>query len=327
MADFFIRRPIVAMVIAILTVIVGLITLKRLPISEYPPVSPTMIQVTTTYRGAAAEAVMESVATPIESKVNGVDKLLYLQSFSGNDGKLTLNTYFDVGTDVDIMQVNAQNRVGQAEAQLPDAVKKEGIVVNRSSPDILMVVALGSPKGTYDAIFLGNYLDINLVDAIKRVRGVGDVKNFTAQDYTMRIWLRPDKLASLGITPDDIQKALNEQNAQSPAGRIGAEPAPPGQQSQYNVRTLGLLKDPKEFAEIIIRSNPDGSQVKVKDVGRVELGAQTYDLRARLNKSPAGAIGIYLAPGANALATANNVKKILASAKDRFPPDMIYDIG
>jgi hydrophobic/amphiphilic exporter-1 (mainly G- bacteria), HAE1 family len=326
MADFFIRRPIVAMVIAIITVIVGLITLKGLPISEYPPVSPTMIQVTTTYRGAAAEAVMESVATPIESKVNGVDKLLYMQSYNANDGKLTLNVYFDVGTDVDIMQVNTQNRVGQAEAQLPDSVKKEGVVVNRSSPDILMVVALSSPKGSYDAVFLGNYCDINLVDAIKRVRGVGDVKNFTAQDYSMRVWLRPDRLASLGITPDDISKAITEQNAQSPAGRIGAEPAPPGQENQFNVRALGLLKDPKEFEDIIIRSNPDGSQVKIKDVGRVELGAQTYDLRARLNKSPAGAIGIYLAPGANAIETADNVKKILAAAKERFPADMEYDI-
>jgi hydrophobe/amphiphile efflux-1 (HAE1) family protein len=326
MADFFIRRPIVAMVIAILTVIVGAISLKRLPISEYPPVSPTMIQVTTTYRGAAAEAVMESVATPIESKVNGVDKLLYMQSFNANDGKLTLNVYFDVGTDVDIMQVNTQNRVGQAEAQLPAAVKQEGVVVNRSSPDILMVVALSSPKKTYDAVFLGNYCDINLVDAIKRVRGVGDVKNFTAQDYSMRVWLRPDKLASLGITPGDIQNAIKEQNAQSPAGRIGAEPAPPGQESQFNVRTLGLLKDPKEFAEIIIRSNPDGSQVKIKDVGRVELGAQTYDLKARLNQAPAGAIGIYLAPGANAIETAQNVRKILNEAAAKFPPDMTYDV-
>jgi len=331
MADFFIRRPIVAMVIAILTVIIGTITLTKLPISEYPPVSPTMIQVTTTYRGAAAEAVMESVATPIESKVNGVDKLIYLQSYNGNDGKLTLNVYFDVGTDVDIMQVNTQNRVSQAEAQLPAAVKQEGVIVNRSSPDILMVVALNSPNQTYDAIFLGNYLDINLVDAIKRVRGVGDVKNFTSQDYTMRMWLRPDRLASLGITPDDIKKAIQEQNAQAPAGRVGAEPAPAGQQSQFNVRTLGLLKNPEEFAEIIIRSNPDGSQVKMKDVARVELGAQTYDLRARFSKAPAepspsGAIGIYLAPGANALETANNVKKILEQAKGKFPPDMIYDI-
>src|SRR4051794_4286412 len=326
MAEFFIRRPIVAMVISILTVIVGLVTLKGLPISEYPQVSPTFIQVTTTYRGAAAEAVMESVATPIESKVNGVDKLLYIQSYNANDGKLTLNVLFDVGTDVDIMQVNAQNRVGQAEAQLPDAVKREGVVVNRSSPDILMVVALYSPKGTYDAIFLGNYADINLVDAIKRVRGVGDTKNFTAQDYTMRVWLRPDRLATLGITPSDIQKAINEQNAQSPAGRIGAEPAPKGQQSQFNVRTLGLLKEPKQFEEIIVRSNPDGSQVKLKDVARVELGAQTYDLRARLNNAPAGAIGIYLAPGANALETAANVRKILEEAKNRFPPDVDYDV-
>jgi HAE1 family hydrophobic/amphiphilic exporter-1 len=326
MADFFIRRPIVAMVIAILTVILGAISLSRLPISEYPPVSPTLIQVTTTYRGAAAEAVMESVATPIESKVNGVDKLLYMQSYSANDGKLTLNVYFDVGTDVDIMQVNTQNRVGQAEAQLPEAVKKQGVIVNRSSPDILMVIGLYSPKGTYDAVFLGNYCDINLVDAIKRVKGVGDVKNFTAQDYSMRVWLRPDKLAVLGITPQDIQNAIREQNAQSPAGRIGAEPAPPGQEMQFNVRALGLLKEPSEFAEIIIRSNPDGSQVKIKDVGRVELGAQTYDLRARLNESPAGAIGIYLAPGANAIETAANVRKILSEAKTKFPPDMEYDV-
>jgi hydrophobe/amphiphile efflux-1 (HAE1) family protein len=326
MADFFIRRPIVAIVIAILTIIMGAVSLLRLPIAEYPPVSPTMIQVTSTYRGAAAEAVMESVATPLESKVNGVDKLIYMQSFNANDGKMTLNVYFDVGTDVDIMQVNTQNRVGQAEAQLPDAVKREGVVVNRSSPDILMVVALSSPNGTYDAIFLGNYFDINLVDAIKRVKGVGDVKNFTAQDYSMRIWLRPDKLASLGVTPMDIQNAIREQNAQSPAGRIGAEPAPAGQEMQFNVRAMGLLKDPKEFEEIIIRSNPDGSQVKVKDVARVELGAQTYDLRARLNQSPAAAIAVYLAPGANAIETAANVKQILDESKAKFPPDMIYDV-
>jgi HAE1 family hydrophobic/amphiphilic exporter-1 len=327
MAEFFIRRPIVAMVISILTVIVGAISLSRLPISEYPTVSPTMIQATASYRGAAAEAVMQSVATPIETKVNGVDKLLYMQSFSANDGKMTLNVYFDVGTDVDIMQVNTQNRVSQAEAQLPEAVKREGVVVNRSSPDILMVIGLASPKGTYDAVFLSNYCDLNLVDSIKRVKGVGDVKNFTAQDYTMRIWLQPDKLASLGITPDDIKKALQEQNAQSPAGRIGAEPAPPGQESQFNVRALGLLKDPKEFEDVIIRSNPDGSQVKIRDVARVELGAQTYDLRARLNKSPAGAFAIYLAPGANALETAENVKAILKKAEERFPADMIYEIA
>jgi hydrophobic/amphiphilic exporter-1 (mainly G- bacteria), HAE1 family len=326
MAEFFIRRPIVAMVISIVTCIVGLISLSRLPISEYPNVSPTLIQVTSTYRGAAAEAVMESVATPIESKVNGVDKLLYMQSYSANDGKMTLNVTFDVGTDVDIMQVNTQNRVGQAEAQLPDAVKREGVITNRSSPDILLAIGLSSPKGTYDSVFLGNYADINLVDQIKRVRGVGDVKNFTAQDYSMRIWLDPEKLASLGITPTDVSNAIKEQNAQSPAGRIGAEPAPPGQENQFNVRAQGLLKDPKEFEEIIVRASADGQQVKIKDVARVEMGAQTYDIRARLDKAPAGALGVYLAPGANALQTADNVKKILEEAKLRFPPDMDYSI-
>ena len=326
MAEFFIRRPIVAMVISIITVIVGLISLSRLPISEYPNVSPTLIQATTTYRGAAAEAVMESVATPIESKVNGVDKLLYIQSYNSNDGKMTLNVTFDVGTDVDIMQVNTQNRVGQAEAQLPEAVKREGVVVNRSSPDILLAIGLSSPKGTYDGVFLGNYADLNLVDQIKRVPGVGDVKNFTAQDYSMRVWLNPEKLAILGVTPQDVSNAIKEQNAQSPAGTIGAEPAPPGQESQFNIRAQGLLKDPKEFAEIIVRSNTDGSQVKIKDVGRVDLGAQTYALRARLDKAPAGALGVYLAPGANAIQTADNVKKILKTAKKRFPPDMEYSI-
>ena len=326
MADFFIRRPIVAMVISILICIVGVVSLTSLPVSEYPNVSPTLIQVTSSYRGAAAESVMESVATPIESKVNGVDKLLYMQSYSSNDGKMTLNVTFDVGTDVDIMQVNTSNRVSQAQAQLPDAVKREGVVVNRSSPDILLAIGLSSPKGTYDGVFLGNYADINLVDQIKRVKGVGDVKNFTAQDYSMRVWLMPDKLASLGITPTDIYNAIQEQNAQAPAGRIGAEPAPKGQESQFNVRAQGLLKSPEEFAEIIVRSNNDGSQVKIKDVGGVELGAQTYDLRARPNKAPAGALGVYLAPGANALQTADNVKAILEEAADRFPPDMEYSI-
>jgi HAE1 family hydrophobic/amphiphilic exporter-1 len=189
-----------------------------------------------------------------------------------------------------------------------------------------MVIGLNSPKGTYDATFLGNYCDINLVDGIKRVKGVGDVKNFTAQDYAMRVWLRPDKLMVLGVTPQDIANAIREQNAQSPAGRVGAEPAPAGQEMQFNVRAQGLLKDPKEFEEIIVRSNADGSQVKIKDVARVELGAQTYDLRARLNKTPAGAIGIYLAPGANAIETAGNVRKILEEAKTRFPADMEYEV-
>lgn len=326
MADFFIRRPIVAMVISILTVIVGVVTLMRLPVAEYPSVSPTLIQVTASYRGAAAEAVMESVATPLESKVNGVDRLLYLQSYNSNDGKMTLNVTFDIGADVDLMQVNAQNRVAQAEAMLPDAVKREGVVVNRSSPDILLAIGLYSPGGTYDGVFLGNYADINLVDAIKRVPGVGDVRNFTAQDYAMRVWLRPDRMAVLGVTPQDVAGVIREQNAQTPAGRVGGEPAPKGQETQYNVRATGLLREARQFEDIIVRSDPDGSQVKVRDIGRVELGAQTYDLRARMNGAAAGAIGVYLAPGANAIRTAGEVKAVLEAAKARFPPDMEYEV-
>ena len=326
MAQFFIRRPIVAMVISIIITIVGVFTLTRLPIAEYPSISPTLIQVSSSYRGAAAEAVMDSVAIPIESQVNGVDKMLYMQSLSGNDGKMNLSVTFDVGTDVDIMQVNTQNRVSQAQAQLPDEVKREGVIVNRSSPDLLMVIGLFSPKGTYDAIFLGNYANINLVDAIKRVPGVGDVTNYTAQDYAMRIWVKPDKMAALGITPEEIAAAVREQNAQAPAGSIGSEPAPPGQETQYNVRTVGLLREADEFGNIVVRSNPDGSQVKIKDVARVELGAQTYDLRARLNQSPAAALGISLAPGANALKAAEQVVRILKESEKRFPPDMKYEI-
>jgi HAE1 family hydrophobic/amphiphilic exporter-1 len=326
MAEFFIRRPIVAMVISIVIVIMGLISLASLPVAEYPPISPTLIQVTANYRGAAAEAVMDSVATPIESQVNGVEKMIYLQSVNANDGKMTLNVTFEVGTDVDLMQVNTQNRVSLATAQLPDAVKREGVTVKRSSPDILMVIGLSSPKGTWDSVFLGNYANLNLVDAIKRVPGVGDVNNFTAQDYAMRVWLRPDKLAALGITPDDVSTAIREQNAQSPAGVIGAEPAPPGQEYQYNVRTLGLLREASEFGEIIVRSNPDGSQVKVKDLGRVELGAQTYALRARLNGADCAALGVYLAPGANALATADAILRLVEERKAQFPPDVEYEI-
>src|ERR1700757_3230017 len=271
MAQFFIRRPIVAMVISIVIAIVGVFTLTRLPIAEYPSISPTLITVASSYRGAAAEAVMDSVAIPIESQVNGVDKMLYMQSYSANDGTMTLSVTFDVGTDVDIMQVNTQNRVSQAQAQLPDEVKREGVIVNRSSPDLLLVIGLYSPKGTYDAIFLGNYANINLVDAIKRVPGVGDVTNYTAQDYAMRIFVKPDKMGALRITPEEIVAAAREKT-------------------------------------------------------RVELGAQTYDLRARLNQSPAAALGISLAPGANALKTAEQVIRILKESEKRFPPDMEYEI-
>lgn len=326
MGDFFIRRPIVAMVIAILTVIIGGFTLGRLPIAEYPEVSPPTIQVNATYRGADAEAVEQSVATPIEAQVNGVKDMLYLKSVNASDGSLSVSVTFEVGTDVDIAQVNTQNRTALAEPQLPESVKQQGLKVQRSSPDLLMVIGLSSPSNTYNGVFLANYANINLVDTIARVPGVGSVKNFTAQDYSMRVWVQPDRLTALGLTPADVIGAIREQNLQSAAGLIGAEPAKPGTDFQYNVRASGLLREPEEFGEIIVRSNPDGSQVRVRDVARVELGAQTYGSIARVDAAPAAVLGVYLAPGGNALATAEGIRSLLAETASRFPPDLQYRV-
>jgi HAE1 family hydrophobic/amphiphilic exporter-1 len=322
MADFFIRRPIVAMVLSILMVIVGAFTLTGLPISEYPEVSPPVISVTSNYRGAAAPAVEASVATPIEAQVNGVEDMLYMKSVNAADGSMTLSSTFDLGTSPNMNQVNVQNRVALAAPRLPESVSREGVSVKRSSPDILMIIGLLSPKGTYDAIFLSNYATINMIDAIARVKGVGDVRNFTAQDYSMRLWIDPDRLASLNLTPSDVIAAVREQNVQAAAGVVGAEPAKKGQEFQYNVVASGLLQEPEEFEQIIIRSNPDGSQVKVKDVARIEMGAQTYKSIASVGGAPAAALGIYLAPGANALATAEAIRKQIAEMEQRFPPDM-----
>lgn len=322
MADFFIRRPIVAMVLSILMVIVGAFTLTGLPISEYPEVSPPVISVTSNYRGAAAPAVEASVATPIEAQVNGVEDMLYMKSVNAADGSMTLSSTFDLGTSPNMNQVNVQNRVSLAAPRLPESVSREGVSVKRSSPDILMIIGLLSPKGTYDAIFLSNYATINMIDAIARVKGVGDVRNFTAQDYSMRLWIDPDRLASLNLTPSDVIAAVREQNVQAAAGVVGAEPAKKGQEFQYNVVASGLLQEPEEFEKIIIRSNPDGSQVKVKDVARIDMGAQTYKSIASVGGAPAAALGIYLAPGANALATAEAIRQQIAEMERRFPPDM-----
>jgi len=326
MADFFIRRPIVAMVISILTVIIGGFVLLRLPISEYPEVSPPVVQVTATFRGADAEAVEATVATPLEAQINGVENMLYMKSVDSSDGQMALSVTFDIGTDVSINQVNTQNRASLALPRLPESVAREGVKVERASPDILMVIGLFSPEQSYDATFLSNYATINMIDALARVPGVGQVKNFTAQDYAIRLWLDPDRMTALGITPQDVIGAVQEQNVQAAAGTIGGEPAPAGQEFQYNVRASGLLAEPAEFEQIIVRANPDGSQVKLHDVARVELGAQVYKIIARSDGSPAAALGLYLAPGANALATARELKRQLAEMKERFPPDIDYAI-
>ncbi len=326
MADFFVRRPIVAMVISILLVLVGLISLGRLPVSEYPEVSPPVVQVTGNYRGADSLAVEQSVATPLEAEINGVDDMLYMKSVNASDGSLNTTVTFDLGTNPNLNQVNVQNRAAVAQPRLPEAVTREGIKVNKASPDLLMVIGVSAPGGVLDDIFLSNYVTLNMIDSLARVRGVGEATNLTAQDYAMRIWLRPDKLASLGLTPADVVGAVRDQNVQAAAGVVGAEPAPPGQELQYNVRASGLLKEPGDFEEIIVRSGRDGAQVKLKDVARVELGTQTYNVSARLNGAPAAVISLYLAPGANALAAADEVKTRLVEMAERFPEGMQYDI-
>ena len=326
MAEFFIRRPIVAMVLSILMVIIGSFVLMRLPVSEYPEVSPSVVNVTANFRGADAEAVEGSVATPLEAQINGVENMLYMKSTNGADGSMTLSATFDLGTSVNLNQVNVQNRASLAFPRLPESVTRDGVSVKRSSPDILLAVGLYSPGGTYDSVFLSNYAAINVIDALARVPGVGDVKNFSAQDYSMRLWVNPERLASLGLTPADVIGSVREQNVQAAAGLIGAEPAKAGQEYQYNVRASGLLQEPEEFGEIIVRSNSDGSQVKLRDVARIEMGAQTYAASARTNGLPACGLGIYLAPGANALATAAAVRAQLEAAALRFPPDMAYEV-
>jgi hydrophobe/amphiphile efflux-1 (HAE1) family protein len=326
MADFFIRRPIVAMVLSILMVLIGGFTLLRLPVSEYPEVSPSVVNVTGNFRGADAEAVEASVATPIEAQINGVENMVYMKSTNGADGSMSLSATFDLGSSVSLNQVNVQNRASLAFPRLPESVTRDGVSVKRSSPDILMAVGIYAPKGEYDSVFLSNYAAINLVDALARVKGVGDVKNFSAQDYSMRLWVNPDRLASLGLTPADVIAAVREQNAQAAAGVVGAEPARSGQEFQYNVRVSGLMQDPAEFEEIIVRSGGGSSQVKLRDVARLELGAQTYAAAARINGAPGCALGIYLAPGANALETAAEVRRQLEAAATRFPPGVTYDV-
>ncbi len=326
MAAFFIQRPVFASVIAILTILLGAIVLMGLPITEYPQIAPPTVQITSTYRGANAQAVQDSVATPIESQVNGVDHMLYMKSVNANDGGMTLQVTFELGTSVDIDQVNTQNRVSLAEPQLPESVRRQGINVNKTSPDILMVLSLLSPQGTYDSIFLSNYAEINIINSLARIPGIGQVTNFTAQDYSMRLWLNPDLMASLGVTPQEVIQAVQDQNIQAAAGQIGAPPVPEGQQYQWTVVAEGLLKTPQQFGEIIIRSNPDGSQVKLADIAQVELGAQTYGSLTRVNGNPGAVMGLFLLPGANALEVAKQVRSFMDEAKTRFPTDLDYAI-
>src|SRR5271170_1101180 len=269
MSAFFIRRPIVAMVIAIITVIIGVVSLLGLPIAQFPEILPPQVNVTTTYTGADALTIEQSVATPIEQQMNGVDRSLYIQSTNANDGSMNQVVTFDVGTDIDVDNVLVNNRYSQAQPFLPQDVKNFGVTIKKSLAFPLMVISLYSPDDRYDPNFLANYSLININDAILRVKGVGDIRNLGSADYSMRIWLKPDLLARMGITVTDVQNAVRAQNIVNPAGQIGAEPAPAGQQLTYTVRAQGRLVQAEEFGNVIVRENPDGSNVRLKDVSRI----------------------------------------------------------
>src|SRR6059036_862533 len=326
MANFFIRRPIVAIVISILMVLMGLFSLKGLSIEQYPFMAPPSIRVTATYPGASAVAVEQSVATPIEQEVNGVEGMIYMQSSNTSDGRMLLDVNFAVGTDQDKANVLTQNRVSSAEARLPAEVTAQGVTVKKQSPSILMVVSLYSPKGTYDANYLINYCGINLRDQILRIPGIAQVDLFGGTDYGMRIWMRPDKLATLGLTPSDVISSIKEQNLQAPAGRIGGAPSPKDQQFTYTVAAPGRLVTTAEFEDIIIRGTQSAAQVRIRDIGRAELGSQDYNAFGRLDGKPAGAMAVYLLPGANQLKAAEAVYETMKHAKGLFPPEMDYKI-
>jgi hydrophobe/amphiphile efflux-1 (HAE1) family protein len=325
----FIRRPRLSVVISVVITLAGLLSLSRIPVAQLPDLVPPQVQVSAVYPGASAEVLEATVAQPIEAKVIGVDKAIYMKSTSGNDGSYNLTVSFELSTNPDINTVNVNNRVQTALAQLPVEVQLQGLTVQKRSTSILQFVLLYSENARYDPLFISNYATINVIDELSRTPGVGQASLFGRLYYSMRIWFDPERLSGVGLTPSDIIRAVQQQNVQAPVGRIGARPIPESQQLQLNVQTQGRLTSPEQFGNIVLRANPDGSTLKIKDVARVELGAQSSDTESRLNGAPAVAIGIYLAPGANALQTANNVKATLDKVRSRFPEGLdarvVYD--
>ena len=327
MASFFIRRPIVAMVISILMVLIGIVAMRRLPTAQFPNIAPPEIQVKATYPGADAVTVEQSVATPIEQQMSGVDNMNYMYSNNANNGQITLTVNFDIKTDPNTDQILSQMRTNQANSQLPIDVVNYGVTVQKSTTAPLMLVNLYSPKGTYDNVFLANYSYINLNDQLTRVPGVASVTVFGAGQYSMRCWVRPDKLAKMGVTVTEIVKSIQTQNTVNPAGQIGGEPVPKGQEFTYAVLAQGRLPSPEEFGQIVIRANPDGSILRLKDVARLDLGSQTYNLVGRYSGKPAAVVAVYQLPGSNAVQTAAGVRKLMKEAQQRFPQDLEYDIA
>ncbi len=327
MSKFFINRPIVAMVISILMVMVGLVAMSGLPTSQFPNIVPPEMKVTGTYPGADALTVEQSVATPIEQQMSGVDYMNYMYSLNSNDGKMVLTVNFDIKTDPNTDQILAQMRTNQANSQLPVDVINQGVTVGKSTAAPLLVFALFSPNGTYDNIFLANYCYININDQMTRVPGIASVTIFGAGQYAMRLWVKPDQLAKLGITIPEIITAVQQQNTVNPSGQVGGEPVPRGQEFTYAVRSQGRLSTEQEFGDIVIRANADGSFVQVKDVGRIELGSQSYNMIGRLNGKPAAIIALYQMPGSNAIEAADGAKKLMAKLKERFPADLDYVVA
>ncbi len=327
MDNFFVRRPVVAMVIAIIIVLVGLVSLADLPTEQYPDITPPIVQVRARYTGADALSVEQSVATPLEQEINGVDNMIYMKSTNANDGTMVIDVSFEIGTDPDMNTVFAQNRVSAATAKLPEEVTRMGVTTRKSLPNILMLVALTAEGGQYDQNFLGNYALINIQNILARIPGVGRVDVIGASDYSMRIWIRPDRLAQLGITVPEIMGAIRAQSVIVPGGKFGAEPAPKGTEFTYTVRLPERLQSEEEFGEIVIRTTESGSQVKIKHIARVELGVETYNAFTRFNQRECAMITLYQAPGSNAVELAENVVATMEELSQSFPQGIRYDVG
>ncbi len=328
MSKFFIRRPIVAMVIAILTVIIGIVTITQLPIAQFPQIAPPEVQIRATYVGADSQTIEQSVATPIEQQMSGVDNLNYMYSLNaGGSGQMTMIVDYDVKTDPNTDLMLTQMRETQAASQLPQDVTNYGVTVQKSVTAPLMVMGLYSPNGTYDGKFLSNYAFINLNDQLTRVPGIGNVQVFGAGQYAMRLWIKPDQLSKLGITVPEVVSAIQAQNTVNPAGQVGGSPAPKGQEYTYSVRAQGRLTTPEEFGDIVVRESPNGGVVRVRDVARMELGAQDYSLRGRINGKPGAIIAVYQLPGSNAVDAARGVRRVMEEAKKRFPQDVDYVVS
>jgi HAE1 family hydrophobic/amphiphilic exporter-1 len=327
MDNFFVRRPIVAMVISIFMVIIGTVFLGGLPIEQYPNITPPMVEVRATYTGANAVSVEQSVATPLEQEINGVENMIYMKSTNANDGTAVIQVSFEIGTDPDMNTVFTQNRVAAATSKLPEEVRRFGVKTEKSLPNFLLIISLTSEDGRYDQNFLGNYALINIKDTLSRIKGIGRVNVLGTSDYSMRIWIKPDRLAQMGITVPEIINAIRAQSVIVPGGKFGAEPAPPGTEFTYTVRLPERLQSEEEFGEIVVRTTEGGSQVKIKHIARVELGVETYNAFTRLNGRDCTIIATYPAPGSNAVELAETIKSTMEELSKSFPPSVRYDIS